>query len=863
MKKQYLLFFVLIITAQSLFAQIVNIPDANFKLALTTYFSSDTDGDIIADTIVDTNGDGEIQQTEAEAVEVLIITNRNISSLEGIASFTNLKHVRCLSNNLTSFDISSNLLLEVLECGYNQLTNLDISANINLKRLITHNNQISNLDVSSNPNLEVLIVDTNQLSALDVSTNSNLIELDAGSNNLSSIDLSSNTNLEAVELDGNGLTSLDVSMNINLKRLRFTYNQITNLDVSSNPSLTRLLCNNNLITNLNISNNPELITLNCGYNQLTSIDISSSVNLEVLSCRNNNLANINVTNNTNLKELDCRNNMLTLLDVSANTILEDLDCRDNILTHMDVSTNLNLIYFWVFNNQLETLYLKNGSHTIQFFNFSNNPALQYICADENEISVIQNLVNSYGYTDCVVNSYCSFSPGGTLYTVSGEAKLDTNANGCDMNDQAFPNISFSITNGSDTGIFTADTSGNYEIPLSEGTHTITPQLENSTYFTVSPTSVSVDFPTDASPNIQDFCITPNGTYNDLEIIIIPLEEARPGFDTEYKIIYKNKGTTTLSGTVNLLFEDDFMDVVSASPTANTQNTGSLSWSYTNLASFETRSIVYTMNLNTPTDANFPLNGDDELSFTGTVTPTVSDETLEDNVIVLEQIVVNSFDPNDKTCLEGNEITTDKVGDFVHYLIRFENTGTASAINVVVKDDIDAANYDISTLSVIDGSHDFVTRVAGQKVEFVFENINLPFDDATNDGYVLFKIKTKSTLVANDTFMNKAEIFFDFNAPIITNDEMTTVAAPLSINEILLDATMVVFPKPTTETLFISAENPIQSIDLYSLQGKLILSKKIIGNQTNVNISVKSLSKGLYILKATSTKGVFIDKIIKQ
>ncbi|WP_298512996.1 T9SS type A sorting domain-containing protein [uncultured Kordia sp.] len=112
-------------------------------------------------------------------------------------------------------------------------------------------------------------------------------------------------------------------------------------------------------------------------------------------------------------------------------------------------------------------------------------------------------------------------------------------------------------------------------------------------------------------------------------------------------------------------------------------------------------------------------------------------------------------------------------------------------------------------------------------------------------------------------MNKAEIFFDFNAPIITNDEMTTVAEPLSINETQIDESIVAFPKPATETLFISAENSIQSIDVYSLQGRLVLSKKFIGNQTAVNFSLKSLSKGLYILKATSEKGVFVDKIIKQ
>ena len=126
-----------------------------------------------------------------------------------------------------------------------------------------------------------------------------------------------------------------------------------------------------------------------------------------------------------------------------------------------------------------------------------------------------------------------------------------------------------------------------------------------------------------------------------------------------------------------------------------------------------------------------------------------------------------------------------------------------------------------------------------------------------------KIKTKTILVLNDTFMNKAEIFFDYNAPIITNDETTTVSAPLSTSETSLDASIEAYPKPTSDLLYIKGANAIKTIELYSLQGKLVFSKTLIGNQREANISVKTLSKGVYILKATSEKGVLIDKIIKQ
>lgn len=787
MKKQYLFLFIFYSIGCSLSAQIVNIPDANFKDALINERCGYLFG-INGIQYIDANSDGEIQVSEAQNVRHLQVIDKDIVSMEGIAAFSNL---------------------EVIDCRLNSgLQSIDISQLGDLKTFRAESCSLMSLDVTQNPNLERLI---------------------CYYNNLSSIDVTQNPNLESLSCHNNNLTSIDVSQNPLLRFLTISGNQISSLDVSNNPILYSLKCGHNNLTSLSITNNPALYEISCPENPLTVLDI------------NNN-------QNTSLRNLYCYNTNLTEIDVTNCPSFIKILCQQN--------------------PYLEAIYMKNGwiyagQSDFEYFDFSSLPSLQYICLDEAETAQIQALLSNYNYTDVVINSYCSFTPGGNFSTVSGSLKFDENADGCDASDPVFPNVTFQITNGSDQGELTANASGNYSIEVLDGVHTITPQLEYSSYFSIQPTSITVDFPTDASPNIQDFCITANGIYNDLEIIIIPLEQARPGFDTDYKIIYKNSGTTTLSGNVHLAFEDDFMDFVSANPSADTQTTGNLSWNYVNLAPLESRSIEFTMSLNTPIDAAFPLNGGDQIDFDVAITPVVTDETPANNASVLKQLVVNSFDPNDKTCLEGNTITEDQVGEYVHYLIRFENTGTASAINVVVKDVINVVKYDVNSLIVLDGSHDFITKKDGQTFEFIFENINLPFDDANNDGYVLFKIKTRPWLVLDDNFLNRAEIFFDYNAPIITNDEVTIVTRTLSVTESSLDATIKVFPKPATETLYIQGENSIQTIDVYSLQGKLVISKKFIGNQTNVDLSLKSISKGFYILKATSNKGVFVDKIIKQ
>lgn len=101
MKKLYTI--LLILTSAFLQAQIVNIPDIAFKNALI-------------EEGIDTKGDGEIQVSEAEAVTILSVGSREISSLEGIQSFVNLEELYCALNELTVLDLSQNVHLHRLDC---------------------------------------------------------------------------------------------------------------------------------------------------------------------------------------------------------------------------------------------------------------------------------------------------------------------------------------------------------------------------------------------------------------------------------------------------------------------------------------------------------------------------------------------------------------------------------------------------------------------------------------------------------------------------------------------------------------------------------------------------------------------------
>ena len=603
------------------------------------------------------------------------------------------------------------------------------------------------------------------------------------------------------------------------------------------------------------------------------IEQSEALLVYSLNVSNSNISSLQgLSYFTNLVELYCNNNQLATLDVSSNINLLFINCKNNFLTTIDTSS-INDLAFGINceNNLLTSLNLKGIGSTFNYaFNalsYGYNPNLEYICI--NSYVDISNPFSLYGYiqdynsaaslSNCVVNSYCSFAPGGTYYTIQGNAKYDQTNNGCDESDTNYANLKINLTDGTNAGTVIANGSGNFLLPVSVGTHTMTPVIENPSYFIVSPSTTSVTFPATTSPFTQNFCISPNGVHNDLSVDLIPLTSARPGYDSQYKIKYKNKGTQTQSGTVNFTFQDAVQDVISTNPSPTTSVLNTLTWSFSNLLPFETREISIVLNVNSSVETP-AVNSGDVLSFSSSIIG-LTDETPTDNSVEVNQIVVNSFDPNDKTCLEGTTINPTKIGDYVHYMIRFENSGTANAQNVVVKDVIDTTKFEISTLQFVDSSHSCITKISnGNKVEFIFEGINLPFNDANNDGYIVFKIKSKNTLVVGDQITNNANIYFDYNAPILTNTATSTYQA---LNNVDFDFSnyFTLSPVPAKDFLNITSKKQVEfkSISVYNMLGQLV---QTFINPSNT-IDVSNLKSGSYILKMTTENGVLSGKFLKE
>ena len=326
----------------------VPIPDANFKAYMIQNF--------------DTNGNGELDFDEAEAVTRISVNTDNIESLEGIKYCRNLEYLGCSgtkanwssteqryigTGQLSKLDVCQNTALTSLYCYSNQLTSLDVSQNTALQTLHCNYNQLTSLDLSKNTALQSLYCYFNQLTSLDVSKNTALAELYCYSNQLTSLDVSKNTALTSLYCDRNQLTSLDVSKNTALAYLDCYSNQLTSLDVSKNTALAYLYCYSNQLTSMDVSQNTALVVLYCYSNQLTSLDVSQNTALQSLECSSNQLTSLDVSQNTELKYLYCSSNQLTSLEVSNNTALTYLDCSP-----MNASNGQNLLgYLYIAQGQ--------------------------------------------------------------------------------------------------------------------------------------------------------------------------------------------------------------------------------------------------------------------------------------------------------------------------------------------------------------------------------------------------------------------------------------------------------------------------------------------------------------------------------
>jgi uncharacterized repeat protein (TIGR01451 family) len=606
-----------------------------------------------------------------------------------------------------------------------------------------------------------------------------------------------------------------------------------------------------------------------GQGILDLTGIQSFSNLESLSCSNNSLVSLTLNNFINLRGLACGDNNITNLSITNCFNLYSFNCINNPMTSIDLSST-KVYKFYIANNpNLTYLNLKNGFQTDGYYAYKTaampppppstlqgNPNLTTICCDDFEVDYIINDLNfGEGIDPSInVNSYCTSPPGGSYNTITGSIALD-----CDGANAGIRNQKVVFTNGSQNSYTFTNYGGGYTFYTGPNVLTVTPQLSHPEYFNMSPADYTFNFSATGVTENANFCITPNGTHPDLEVTAIPLGNARPGFNSQYMLTVTNKGNQIQSGTVTFTFDGAIFDYIASFPMADSSTSNTVSWNVTDLAPNQSKNLQLVLNLNSPQETP-PVTLGDILSFQATVVSASIDDTPNDNQMDFNQTVVGSFDPNDKTVVEGESISIAKIGDYLHYVVRFQNTGTDLAEQIVIKDMLDD-KLDWNTLEMVSSSHPYrSTLTSGNRLEVFYEGINLPpsaTDEAGSHGYITYKIKPKNTVVIDDVISNTANIYFDFNFPIVTNTVTTTVVA-LGTPSFDQGKLFSVYPNPVSEQLhiLIANDNAIKTVTIYNALGQKVL----MPNSTSFTIS--TLAKGTYFITIETDKGAATQKIIK-
>jgi Leucine-rich repeat (LRR) protein len=246
-----------------------NFPDKNFR----SYVS----------TNLDKNGDGWLLPSEIAAVTEINVDNKGIADLTGIEYFTNLTSLICCRNNLTTLDVSKNILLRHILCDRNQIRGKGMNTLVNSlhtsfidndwpedwrPKLIVINGDAtpvynwitqSQVQNAESKGWEVMRYN-NQYGYVDYA--GELPGIPINEANFPDANFRAYVSGEDIDQDGDGylnemevwwVTEINVSyLNISdlkgieffngLKELNCSYNQLTSLDVSHNMALTRLYC---------------------------------------------------------------------------------------------------------------------------------------------------------------------------------------------------------------------------------------------------------------------------------------------------------------------------------------------------------------------------------------------------------------------------------------------------------------------------------------------------------------------------------------------------------------------------------------------------------------------------------------------
>lgn len=505
--------------------------------------------------------------------------------------------------------------------------------------------------------------------------------------------------------------------------------------------------------------------------------------------------------------------------------------------------------------------LVSCSYSASPFEYIDVPNAQ---AGATYILLVTNFMNSSGFIQMEALQSSTATIGCAQTKIV--AYLDVNQNGTkDNGESALPYGHFTVQElgGTTQSIFDSDGIITLYNQNTQATYNVSYDLPEpySNYFQINPAtyeSIGLQAPSQAETHY--FAVEPVSGFSDISVSILTQTSPRPGFTNTVRINCQNLGLNPDSGTITVNIPQD--QTLTSVPTEAINVTAtSFEIPYINLEPCHTASYIVQLSTSTsvPTGTLF--------TYSANVTSNSTDINSTNNTSIFKKTVVGSYDPNDVTESRGKLVpvsTFNTDADYLYYTIRFQNTGTANASFITVAQTL-SDNIIPETFEMISSSHNYVVKRSGNSTIWNFDNINLPYrsaNDLGSQGYIYYRVKARPGIVVGSTIDASAAIYFDYNAPVITQTYQTLFTEDTSGTTDVKANRFVLYPNPANESVNIQATENITAVSVYDISGKTLISKPVIAGQ-NVSLSLAGLQSGTYFIKVATEKGSSIKTLIKH
>jgi uncharacterized repeat protein (TIGR01451 family) len=340
---------------------------------------------------------------------------------------------------------------------------------------------------------------------------------------------------------------------------------------------------------------------------------------------------------------------------------------------------------------------------------------------------------------------------------------------------------------------------------------------------------------------------------------------RPGFAGTYWGWARNLSPQGSGPVTVVLTLDADLVYSNATPTPTSVVGNTLTWDLASFTAFAGQFFSVSVSVPVGTALGTPVIS------SLVVSNTLGDDDLANNTATDNTVVTGSYDPNDKIATTSSALSEQlyyiNEDEWIDYLVRFQNTGTDTAFTVVITDTL-SNSLDMSSFQQGVASHPFsVAFKPGRVVQWTFSDILLPdsnVNETASHGAVSFRIRPVLPLLPGTEIENIANIFFDFNPPVITEPSVLVAEFSTELSGVPVPvAALSVYPNPTKDAVTVRLDgSALQRLVLTALDGRVVAEIECSG--TSASFDIGGVAAGSYTLVVRTTEGRTIrTSLLKQ